>query len=186
MIKKTVLEMFSRSSDPRHTIEARWRRLYRLAYCWCHDRDLASDLAQETVLRALRASGAIPAPNELDVWLFRILYNCWCDHLRGRRETVDIESAALRAHTEPDDDAYRHEVFSRIRAAVARLCLAQRQVFTLVVVEGMSYGEVAGVLDIPIGTVMSRLSRARQNLKDYLSDLGPTAREKTTRVWRVK
>jgi RNA polymerase sigma-70 factor (ECF subfamily) len=97
--------------------------------------------------------------------------NCWRDHLRALRPMTDVDALDEECFCcdETPDAAYdRRETVNRVRAAVARLPVGQRQVVTLVDLEEFSYAEVAATLGIPIGTVMSRLCRARLALRDQL------------------
>lgn len=165
---------------------AQWNRLYRLAYAWCHDPDVARDLAQETLFKAWKTQGRIPEEKDMEVWLFRILTNCWRDHFRRHRETVDIDTMPLINHDSPDKENARAETLARVRHAIAALSMEQRQVFTLVAVEGLRYAEVATILEIPVGTVMSRLNRARQHLQKSLKDLSPDTLTSDGTVRRVK
>lgn len=145
-------------------------RLYRLAFAWCHDAGLADDLAQETLTRGLSRLDQLRDSARLMGWLFAILNRCWIDHLRGRREDVDDEMLAELPSDLPGPDGHveRQETVSRVRTAIAALPLGQRQVVTLIDLEDFSYAEVAEILAIPIGTVMSRLCRARASLKELL------------------
>lgn len=145
--------------------------LYRVACAWSHDRALADDLVQDTLLRALEHADDLRDPERLRSWLFGIMANRWRDHLRAARPTVDVD--ALDDECVPGDDtpeaAYgRVETIQRVRAAVASLPIGQRQVVTLVDLGELSYAEVATILDVPIGTVMSRLCRARIALREQL------------------
>jgi RNA polymerase sigma-70 factor, ECF subfamily len=145
--------------------------LFRVACAWSHDRALADDLVQETLVKALEHADQLRDPERLRGWLFRIMANCWRDHLRTLRPTLDIEALdeELFGSDETPDLAFgRSETVARVRAAVARLPIGQRQVVTLVDLEEFSYAEVAAILGIPIGTVMSRLCRARLALRDEL------------------
>jgi RNA polymerase sigma-70 factor (ECF subfamily) len=156
----------------RRRLEALRPRLYRLAYAWSHDSHLAEDLAQEALFRAMARSGQLKDAQRLESWVFAILNNCWRDHLRQRREYTDIEDLdeAVVAHDDtPECEYSRRQTRDRVRGAVARLPLGQRQVLTLVDIEACSYAEVANVLAIPVGTVMSRLARARQALRSMLA-----------------
>jgi RNA polymerase sigma-70 factor (ECF subfamily) len=170
----------------RKAIASRWNRLYRIAYSWCHDPDLASDLVQETLARALRSRAQMPNARAFDVWLFRIMSNFWRDCFRRTPDLTEIRETHLGDGADPGDAHYGDQVLTRVRSAVGELSVQQRQVFTLVAVEGLSYEEVATVLEIPVGTVMSRLWRARQYLKDRLHDLDPAVNESGARLWRVK
>jgi RNA polymerase sigma-70 factor (ECF subfamily) len=144
--------------------------LYRIAYSWSHNPALADDLVQETMAKALKNSGQLRDPTTPRAWLYRILSNCWRDHFRRSRDTVDIDDVVLIEKDTPDLCHERQLVIQRVRRAIERLPMGQRQVVSLVDLEGCSYIEVAEILDVPIGTVMSRLSRARKALKAKLLD----------------
>ncbi len=165
-------------------VKAHRARLYRLAFAWCHDAVLADDLAQEAIARGLSGIGQLRDAVCLRSWLFTILHRCWVDHLRGQREHLDDEALADLPCEQPGPDARaeRQETVTRVRAAIDALPLGQRQVLTLVDLEELSYAEVATVLAIPIGTVMSRLCRARMALRGLLMD----RRGETGALRRVK
>lgn len=142
--------------------------LYRIAYAWCHDAALADDLVQETLSKAWACRAQLREEGALKGWLVSIMNRCWLDHLRSRREFDDIERLedALESPADtPEACCDREQLIACVRAAVARLPLGQRQVLTLVDLEEFGYGEVAQILGIPVGTVMSRLSRARASLR---------------------
>lgn len=148
-------------------------RLWRLAYSWCHNRAIADDLVQDALAKALGRHAQLRDPEVMNGWLCSILANCWHDHLRRRKDMADIDDldeSELPESGRPDDDYQQNEIVLRVRAAVARLPAGQREVVTLVDLEEFSYAEVAAILDIPIGTVMSRLSRARAALRDRLRE----------------
>ena len=152
-------------------IEAQRPLLYRIAYAWSHDPALADDLVQETLVKAWARRAQLRDEASLKAWMVSIMNHCWLDHLRGRREFDDVEDwqdELESAADTPEVCCNREQVISCVRAAVARLPLGQRQVLTLVDLEEFGYAEVAGILDIPVGTVMSRLSRARASLKNLL------------------
>lgn len=157
--------------------EACRTRLYRMAYAWCHDPALADDLVQEAMARGLAQLGQLRDTGKVGGWLFSILNRCWLDHLRARHDAVDDEVLMdLPADLPgPDGHVERRETVRRVRNAVAELPLGQRQVLTLVDLEELSYAEVAEILAIPIGTVMSRLCRARSALRKLLEP-APTQR----------
>ncbi|MEJ2646715.1 MAG: sigma-70 family RNA polymerase sigma factor [Gammaproteobacteria bacterium] len=181
-----LLDLLCRNHEFKKRLEDSRQRLYRVAYSWCHDPALADDLAQEAVAKALKSSSQLRDPAALDTWLFSILTNCWRDHFRRNRETVDIDDIPFVHEVTPEDEHGRHEVVSRVRNAVATLPLGQRQVVTLVDLEGFSYIEVAGILEIPVGTVMSRLCRARRALKERLLDADASGQSEHRRIRRVK
>ncbi|MGF1547079.1 MAG: RNA polymerase sigma factor [Thiotrichales bacterium] len=157
---------------PDSGLEQQRPRLYRLAFAWCHDAALADDLVQETLSKALARRAQLREEAALVGWLVAILNNCWRDHLRraGNFEDIDELHASLpNPDVSPEEACSRGQLIECVRAAVARLPLGQRQVLTLVDLEEMSYAEVAQTLNIPVGTVMSRLSRARAALKACLA-----------------
>lgn len=160
-------------------IKASRVRLYRLAFAWCHDAVLADDLAQETLARGLARIEQLRESARLTSWLFAILNRCWIDHLRSLRPDVDDEMLTELPSDlpGPDSHAERQQTVNRVRAAIAELPLGQRQVVTLVDLEDFSYAEVAEILAIPIGTVMSRLCRARVSLKELLTEVPATQRQ---------
>ena len=169
---------FCRSTQ--QEIQRHRSRLYRLAYAWCGDRDLAEDLVQETLARALATTSPLKEPRALEGWLMVILNNCWRDCLRKKMAGVleDIDDWAEHIESEelsPEQSLAGRQTAVTVRNAIARLPLGQRQVLTLVDMEDRSYAEVAEILGVPAGTVMSRLSRARTALKDMLSDVRPIA-----------
>lgn len=169
-------------------IEAQRPMLYRLAYAWCHDAALADDLVQETLSKAWARRVQLRETAALKGWLVSIMNHCWIDHLRGRRDFDDVEDwqNELESGTEsPEVCCNREQVIACVRAAVARLPLGQRQVLTLVDLEEFGYAEVAGILNIPVGTVMSRLSRARATLKGLL-DAVPQQAVAQPQLKRVK
>lgn len=138
--------------------------LRRFALSLCRRADLADDLVQITAERALGARDRFDPATRLDAWLLRILRNAWIDHTRRgavRGEMIDIDDAPDAATVDGEEVAMNRLALSEAEAAIAELPLEQRVVILLVCVEDLSYKEVAEVLGIPIGTVMSRLSRAR-------------------------
>lgn len=161
----------------RPSIEALRPVLYRIAYAWCHDVMLADDLVQEALSKGWTRRAQLRDDTVLKAWMVSIMNHCWLDHLRSRRDFDDVEDwqdeLESTADT-PEGCCDRETVIACVRKAVERLPLGQRQVLTLVDLEEFSYAEVAGILDIPVGTVMSRLSRARASLKNLL---GPAMRQ---------
>jgi RNA polymerase sigma-70 factor, ECF subfamily len=178
-------DLFGPTRQLQQQLEALWHKLYRVAYAWTHDRHLAADLAQETVSRALRQREKFTDEHHLQRWLFRVMANCWRDSFRRRRITADInDDTLIDPGQQPDEHSAQQQIVQRVRRAVATLNFDQRQVITLVVLEGCSYEEAATILAIPVGTVMSRVSRARQQLQTTLQDLRDM--DTTKHVWRIK
>lgn len=166
-----LLSLLFHSRDFHRQLEEIRPRLYRVAYAWCHDAMLADDLVQETLAKALHKSSQLRDPKLLHSWLFSIMSNCWRDHFRGMRdmdELDEIDEAKLVSDSCPETDHARSQLVSRVRSAISSLPMGQRQVLTLVDLEEFSYTQVAEILNIPVGTVMSRLCRARKELKHML------------------
>lgn len=169
----SLLGFISRTRQFENKLEESRPRLWRLAYSWSHNRAITDDLVQDVFAKALGQHNQLRDMAALHGWLCSILANCWHDHLRNRKETADIDTIDECEHpaaAAPDEDYLQNEIVGRVRQAVARLPAGQREVVTLVDLEEFSYAEVATILDIPIGTVMSRLSRARIALRDKLKE----------------
>jgi RNA polymerase sigma-70 factor (ECF subfamily) len=144
------------------------QRLYRVAVAWCANAMLADELVHETIVTAIVKRHQLKDTERLYAWLYSILKNNWRRHLMqaGRYDELDEETQSGDAG--PIDVAEEHELVLAVRHAVACLPLKEREVIALVDLEGLSYCDVANALDIPIGTVMSRLHRARQRLLEKL------------------
>jgi RNA polymerase sigma-70 factor (ECF subfamily) len=124
----------------------------------------ADDLVQGACLKALDRIEQWRPGTRLDSWMFRILQNLWIDQLRerrGREVAMDPEDLAERAVGDAARENEARIALGEVRREVAKLPPDQRAVLMLVSVEGVSYKEAAEILEIPIGTVMSRLARAR-------------------------
>ena len=142
-------------------------RLRRLALALCRSAEEADDLVQATCERALASAERFTPGTRLDAWLFRILRNLWLDRTRRRatRGTeIDVDEAVGLADPAGghagEDRLFLGEVWAQVHA----LPPEQREVLVLVCVEDLSYREAAAVLDVPVGTVMSRLARARKKI----------------------
>lgn len=143
-------------------------RLFRIAFSWCHDAMLADDLAQDTLSKAIQKLDQLRNRDSMDAWLFSILNNQWREFLRRSRPCEDIDSLIYMHEETPEVVQIRQQKIDAVQQAISELPLAQRQVVTLVDIEGLSYMNVAEVIEVPIGTVMSRLSRARSSLEKKL------------------
>lgn len=141
-----------------------------LAYRLCGDAAQAEDIAQDAFLRAWQALPGFRGQSAFRTWLYRVASNVAIEQLRHDRPAVDIDSTTLAAQNTPEDSALHTEQCRAVRDAVLQLPLQSRLVLILREYEGLSYKEIASALDIPIGTVMSRLNYARQRLH---RDLAP-------------
>jgi len=142
-------------------------RLRRYAMTLCRSAAAADDLVQATCLRALAGEAGWTPGTRLDAWLFRIERNLWIDTIRHEKIEGTMDDIEDR-HDLPAPDGERAAidrlVLSDVRAAIDRLPDEQREVLLLVCGEEMTYREVADLIGVPVGTVMSRLARARQRL----------------------
>ncbi|MCW8921095.1 MAG: RNA polymerase sigma factor [Sedimenticola sp.] len=143
-------------------------RLKRLAFAWCGDASLADDLTQEALAKALANVHTLKQEKALEGWAFSILANCFRDHCRRNRQTDEFMECPDPSHTSAAEQIDQQQTVHDVRQAISRLSPNQREVLMLVDLEACSYSEVAEILGIPVGTVMSRLSRARQNLRQLL------------------
>ena len=146
-------------------------RVRRYARALAGDRVAADDLVQDTLERAWSKLHLYRRGTDLRAWLFTVMHNVYVNQLRASRPTapLDDEMPELAQPARETDTLVLRDVDSAIR----RLPPDQREVLLLVALEEMSYGEAAGTLGIPIGTVMSRLARAREKLRAMLSGLPP-------------
>jgi RNA polymerase sigma-70 factor, ECF subfamily len=159
--------------------------LYGYAIVLSRNSAEAEDLVQETCLRALPAIDGLRAEGSVKSWLFTILRNIWLNQLRQRRTAPDlIELDADENGTyEPADvtqdprNGFVNKVKrEQVQVAIQQLPVEFREIIILREYEELSYQEIAGLLGCPIGTVMSRLARARARLRDLLSDRLQAAR----------
>ncbi len=160
-------------------------RLRRYARALINNSELADDLVQDTLERALRNAGQFQPGTDLRAWLFTIMHNVFVNQVR---------KAGMRAvHVSVDDDGLPEGEFAvagnqsqslemrDLDFALQRLPDEQREVVLLVGLEEMSYADVALALGVPIGTVMSRLSRGRERLRALMAGAQPGAKLKVVR-----
>ena len=152
--------------------------LYSYAMVLSRNHAEAEDLVQETYVRAIQAMGRLRAGSNMKSWLFTILRNIWFNQLRKRRnapQMVGIEDGDGVADSiiEPSKDSYDLYVSKmeaeQVRAAIQELSVEYREIILLREYEELTYQEIASILKCPIGTVMSRLGRARAKLRILLS-----------------
>jgi RNA polymerase sigma-70 factor (ECF subfamily) len=154
--------------------------LYGYAMVLTRNRTEAEDLVQETYVRALEAVSRLRENSNLKGWLFTILRNLWLNELRKRRSTphlVDIDGEDGSADELAGNTKDSLEIFvgnedaERVRRAVAQLPIEFKEIILLREFEELSYQEIAEVLNCPVGTVMSRLGRARAKLRNILTTM---------------
>lgn len=141
--------------------------LHRYATKLAQDPDLAMDLAQEVWLRVIRGIGGLRQPGQFRAWMFGIVHHVFTDRLRARY-AMPIDSAVQAEDLAVDDGLDDQALMRCLAEGVDALPLVEREVLVLFHFEGLSLAETAGVLAVPLGTVKSRLSRARALLRQNL------------------
>ncbi|MBA8840475.1 sigma-70 family RNA polymerase sigma factor [Ochrobactrum sp. RH2CCR150] len=147
--------------------------LRRYARALTHDIDRADDLVQDCLERAIRKSSLWKPSGPLRAWLFRILVNLWRNELRHRRRAPDSAPlSSVMVEPQVPSASPSRLAFAETARAIQTLPSEQREALLLVAVEGMSYTEAASVLEVPLGTLMSRLGRARATLRSLTEENG--------------
>jgi len=145
-------------------------RLFGYALTLTVDRASAEDLTQETLVKALSARRVPADEPAFRAWLFRIMRNAHIDEARRRhRDTVPLDETDASGNAIDWDFTERVINGVTVRAAMSRLTADHRDIISLIDIAGLSYAEAAAVLQVPTGTIMSRISRARQALMAELS-----------------
>lgn len=166
-------------------------KVYNLAFRMCGNREDACDLAQEAFLKAFRALGHFKGESSFSTWLYRVVSNTCLDQFRRQKRAgattsldgpIETEAGSLQREFadpayEPEEMAVRSETAAEIQAAIRSLPPDHRLAILLRDVEGLSYGEVALAMSCNLGTVKSRISRARAALRNRLvaQELSPQA-----------
>lgn len=176
----------SNAPDAAAFFEEHAPRVYNLALRLTGNPSDAEDLAQDALLRALRALPGFRAEAEASTWVFRITVNAWKNRVRAEKrrklwqmlpldkffgKDEEEHEEAFKADDPPlDSGLEKAETGERVQRALSALDEESRAVVALREIEGLSYGEIARALDIPEGTVKSRLSRAREALRETLTE----------------
>lgn len=143
-------------------------RLQRFCRGLAGSHDAGDDLLQATVERALARIGQWQPGTNLESWMFRIARNLQINAYRAamvRGQAVDIDAADEVRAGDLDLELEQRSELAAVERAMASIPLEQREVLCVVVLDGCSYAEAAEILEIPVGTVMSRLARARSNIR---------------------
>lgn len=159
----------------RHRVEQalldNWRRLFCYALTLTRDHDTANDLLQQAAVAALQTAAGPDHDGAARAWLFRIVRNVWIDRFRRERLRRTEE---LTADTEPVDTVWSFDdrliAEMTVEAGLERIGPLQREIIELVDINGFRYAEAAEILRVPVGTVMSRLSRARSALLEAIGE----------------
>ena len=166
----------SEREEFRRTVRTELDALYRTAFRMLYNRDEAEDAVQEALDKAWRNLDQFTPGSQMRAWIFRILSNTCLDHLRARarRNSVPFDPETYDSHNLqdegqlPDEALHSRQMGRLIDAEIRRLSAAHRAVVQLVIIEQFSYEEAARALDLPLGTLRSRLNRARASLCESL------------------
>ncbi len=170
----------------RQAFDALVRKHYQKAYQYAHrltrDQDLASDIVSEAFVRICSALGSFRGNSAFGTWLYRILTNCYLDYRKRDKSarnvsldsSVQLDTGEVDRQFESEDDspleiAERNAREEVVQDAIAQLPEYQQSMLVMYHVEMLTYEEIAETLDLPIGTVKSRLNRARLALRDLLA-----------------
>ena len=148
-------------------------RLRRFAHALSHNGTDADDLAQATIERALRSKSQWQPGTRLDSWLYRIMRNLWVDTVRSRGRREDLHAPVEEAERIGEDPRAAIDASIDLRRAMnamQRLPDEQREIVALILIEGFGYRECSQILNLPIGTVSSRLVRGRNALLKMIGE----------------
>ena len=151
--------------------------LFRMAYHWTQNQDDAEDLVQDVLIKVVNRVDEMAAVDKLGPWLIKILYNRHVDLFRSRSRSPvdmadDVDDHGILT-SEPEESLAHHEAAdlqTQLNNALLQLSPVQRDIVLMHDVEGYTALEVAEIMEISVGTVKSRLHRAREKLKSILSD----------------
>lgn len=144
-------------------LEVNHLRRYAHALLGSRGYDLADDLVHDCLEKALIHQSSWRTGTNLRAWLFRILHNLYVTHVRASARSVEVPS--YPGQPEPSVDARRSDIeIIDLEQALEQLPFVHREILVLIAVEGLSYQEAAEIIQVPVGTVRSRLSRARESL----------------------
>jgi len=149
--------------------EAYRKPLANFLYRLCFDRALVEDLLQEVFVRIWRAAASFRAESKVSTFIFRIATNVWINESRRLREKPSEAAEGLHAG-EPPEDLERREREAQVRDALRTLPAGERAVLILAEYNGLPYEEISRILEVPVGTVKSRMFHALQRLRDRLRD----------------
>jgi len=167
--------------------------LTRFFYRLCWDRDRAEDFAQDVFLKLLRGSASYKPQGKLSTFLFRIATNRWIDHYRSRKprpklysldqgDSEEEQPLVRKIHAEAIDplaDVDKNEERGQLRQALQQISMPHRLVFELAVYQGLPYAEISELLEIPEGTVKSRMHNTVKALRDLVGKQRVTQQTET-------
>ncbi len=159
-------------------VERHQNRIFQFLLTLLRNRQDAEDVAQETFIGAFRKLHSFEGRSSFFTWLRRLAYNACIDHLRKQKSrksdlsTPDVSNLNASPNENPVNQLVERETIEAVRSAIDQLPEDQRSIVCMRDIEGMDYAEIATCLEIPIGTVRSRLHRARLELKEIFERAG--------------
>jgi RNA polymerase sigma-70 factor, ECF subfamily len=187
--RRLIAECLGGKRDAFGELVSRYQtRLYNAALRLVHSPDDAADVVQEAFLSAYQALHTFKGDAEFFTWLYRITFNAAISLKRKKRPVISLDANAQDSGFEPDDQSEyvkpgaaleRTEDERRLNAAIAKLSAEHREVLLMKDIDGLKYEDIAEVLGVPIGTIRSRLHRARLELRDLLVPLEERTEERT-------
>lgn len=174
-----IAEALSGHSGSFGTLVERYQdRLYNTMVHVVGSREDAHDVVQDAFVQAFVKLETFEQTAAFYTWLYRIAFNMAMSRLRRKKPTVSVEQARestgidpVDPQAPPDSPLEKDEQVAQVRVAISRLGEDHRQVLVLREIDGRSYDEISEILDLPVGTVRSRLHRARMDLRDQLKDI---------------
>jgi RNA polymerase sigma-70 factor (ECF subfamily) len=160
--------MTASTDDLGEQIVALLPRLRRFARTLAGSVQDADDVVHVAIERALSRSDQLRPGSSLSAWMFGILRNAWIDEARARNRRSRVFAPEELGESVADPSGHQHADVISVQGAMARLPEEQREVVGLILVEGLSYKEAAEVMNVPVGTVTSRLARGRDALQAML------------------
>lgn len=166
-------------------LEKNYSQMYRLAFAWTHNRHLSEDLVQEMMLKALEKRDQLDELTNLEPWLCKILHHLYIDKMRDEQKWQWTDDSQLESFSSPfsnnSQDLFAEQQLNQLQIAMSELNEKHRTIIALIDLQELSYQQAAQVLNLPEGTIMSRLSRARKQLKTNLEqNKNPNKNSKTS------
>ena len=151
------------------------RLVYNTALRACRNREDALDISQEVFIKVWRALPKFRFESSFSTWIYRITVNAVTDHVKKDKavyQTVELsEINELSGGEQPDDEVIKNDRITVLKSAMGKLSLEHKEIITLRDIEGYSYDEIANMLSLEVGTVKSRINRARSALKKILDEV---------------
>lgn len=165
-------------------VEDEMPHVWRFALRLSGSTEDAEELLQKTMLRALQKRSQYKSSTHLRSWLFSISHSIWKNDLRAKsiRKNVDFNTPKIEQALGTTNDAETNQLFQQVIHRVNELPEAQRTVMILVAIQGFSYQETSDILELPIGTVMSRLARARITIGQKFLRNDPASTANVSRI----